>query len=201
MGRGALLTGVAGGIIGTIAAVIGIVWFIFAFFIGPELFIVPYVGFIYTGPSALAIGISILFVALIIVACILTGIGFYGMYTAGGGAMGIVGLIFGIIGGVAAGILFLIGTFLPYDPFSYYTPILAWGWIGLIILGVSFIIMGSASIVVREYSMHSGTAVAAGILSIIGGSCLIVYIISFIGFVLLFVAFLLWAIVFYGTEA
>ena len=201
MGRGALLTGVAGGIIGTIAAVTGIIWFIVWFFVPPEYIIVPYFFLVPVGPSPLLIAVSVIFVALLVVACILTGIGFYGMYTAGGGAMGIVGLIFGIIGGAAFGILFLIGTFLPYDSFSYYTPLLIWGWIGLIILGVSFIIMGSASIVVREYSIHSGTAVAAGILSIIGGSCLILYLASIIGFVLLFVAFLLWAIVFYGTEA
>ncbi len=206
MGRGPLLTGVAGGIIGTIAAVVGIIWSILGIFIGGEMYFVPYIGFVYSGPSPALAGTTILFVALLVVACILTGIGFYGMYTAGGGSMGIVALIFGIIGGVAAGILILLGLLASgglsiTSPYAY---LLSWGWIGFIILGVSFIIIGSASIVVREYTTHSGTAVAAGILSIIGGSALIIAIFYFfiwIGLGLLFVAFILWAIVFYGTEA
>ncbi|MFB0562134.1 MAG: hypothetical protein ACETWM_13100 [Candidatus Lokiarchaeia archaeon] len=210
MGRGALLTGMVGGIIGTITAVIGIAWSVLTVVGAYDYIFVPIYGIglfpLYSGPSMLLVALTILFVVILFVACILTGIGFYGMYTAGGGAMGVVALIFAIIGGVAASIFTLLGVFASsgafyYSPYSY---ILAWSWIGFIIFGVSFIIIGSASIAVREVSTHSGTAVAAGILSIIGGSALIISFLFFfiwIGLALLFVAFLLWAIVFYGTEA
>ncbi|MGQ9722716.1 MAG: hypothetical protein ACUVXA_15505 [Candidatus Jordarchaeum sp.] len=200
MGRGALLTGVAGGIIGTIASVAGIAWLIIWLFVPPQYILLPYFTLLPVGPSPLYIGVSILFAALIVVACILTGVGFYGMYTVGGSSMGIVALIFGIIGGVAFGILLLLDILLGYGGIFYYSPITIFSIIGSIILGVIFIIIGSASIVVREYTMHSGSAVAAGILSIIGGCFVILYIGGIIGYPLLFVAFLLWAIVFYTTE-
>ncbi len=209
MSRGALLTGMAGGIIGTIASAIGIAWSILSL-VSYELIFVPIYPFgfipVYSGPSMLVVALTIIFVVILFVACILTGIGFYGMYTAGGGAMGVVALIFAIIGGVAASIFTFLGVFGSYGSFYYnpYSYILALSWIGFIIFGVSFIIIGSASIAVREVSTHSGTAVAAGVLSIVGGSCLIISILFFfvwIGFGLLFVAFILWAIVFYTTEA
>nr|MDO8080409.1 hypothetical protein [Candidatus Freyarchaeota archaeon] len=201
MGRGALLTGMAGGIIGTIASVVGIIWSISSMVAAVEFH------FFFFTLSPLLIFSTILFVALLIVSCILTGVGFYGMYTVGGGGMGVVGLIFGIIGGIIAAILILIGLITyPSGTIiadSYYSWSILWNWIGFIILGISFIIMGSASIAVRECTPHSGTAVAAGVLSIIGGSTFIIYMIFFawIGLILIFVAFLLWAIVFYTTEA
>lgn len=215
MGRGALLAGMAGGIMGTVAVVVSFTQGIISFY--EKTFPNPiFVYTFYWEPSTATIFITILFVALLVVSCILTGLGFYGMYTVGGGAMGIVGLIFGIMGGAATAILALgastaftargvyyypitIGWIVELIP--YYPPLGLWDWIGFIMLGVSFVIMGCASIVVREYTMHSGTMVAAGILSIIGGSTLI-FIFNLIGLALMFmfVAFLLWAIVFYTTK-
>ncbi|MEM2145803.1 MAG: hypothetical protein QW279_10605 [Candidatus Jordarchaeaceae archaeon] len=182
MSRGALLTGTAGGIIGTIDSAIGIIWCV-AFFIMPRNYL-----WFYTGPSTFTIVISILFMALLLVALILTGIGFYGLYTIGGHSMGVVALIFGIIGGAAFLILGLVDLFAG----SYVLTA-----VGLLILLVSFIIIGVASIVMREVTMNPSAALAAGILSIIGG----IFAGAIIGFGLLFVAFLLWAIVFYNTEA
>nr|MDO8080411.1 hypothetical protein [Candidatus Freyarchaeota archaeon] len=200
MSRGALLTGTAGGIIGTIASVVGIIWTIL-FFIGTRVIFIPPFPLFYIGPSTLQIFLTIIFVALLAVSCILTGVGFYGMSTVGGGAMGVVGLIFGIIGGVGSAILILVGLTTQPSGFTLVMnqSYMLWNLFGFIILAVSFIIMGSASIVLREWTPYSGTAVAAGILSIIGGVASI--ILGGIGFVLMFVAFLLWAIVFYTTEA
>ncbi|MFB0561305.1 MAG: hypothetical protein ACETWM_08860 [Candidatus Lokiarchaeia archaeon] len=212
MSRVALLAGMPGGIMGTVAVVVC--------FIQPFIQIyttilrdIPFTRLMYAEASTATIFITILFVVLLVVSCILTGVGFYGIYTVGGGAMGIVGLIFGIMGGAAAAILALLGSstsftargvyyyFITIAAIPYYPPLGLWDWIGLIILGVSFVIMGCASIVVREYTMHSGTMVAAGILSIIGGSALI-FISLWAGLALMFmfVAFLLWAIVFYTTK-
>jgi hypothetical protein len=112
MGRGALLTGMVGGIIGTIASVVGLIWSISSIFAEVEFHL-----FFYT-LSTLLIFSTILFVALLLVSCILTGVGFYGMYKVGGGAMGVVGLIFGIIGGVASAILILIGVITHPSGFS-----------------------------------------------------------------------------------
>ncbi|WXG41660.1 MAG: hypothetical protein WED07_13010 [Candidatus Freyarchaeum deiterrae] len=212
MGRGALLTGTAGGIIGTIAAGIGIIWFILIAFqsyqlipiiVGSIMIALPF----YTGVSMIIIVFTILFVALLAVSSILTGVGFYGEYTVSQKAMGVVGLVFGIIGGVSAAILIIIGLFTnPSIGFlqNYASNSLIINWIAFIILGVSFIIMGSASIVMGDFTTKPGAAKAGGILGIIGGSAFILYILGLtiiIGSGLVFTAFLLWAIVFYGTEA
>jgi hypothetical protein len=123
---------------------------------------------------------------LLLVGCILTGIGFYGMYQAGGGAMGVVGLAFGIIGGVAGAIFLILGNVMTEirstpSVFIYITrPNYLFIFIGFAILGVCLILMGSASIVVREATAHSAAAVAAGILSIIGGSLLFPYILDWL---------------------
>jgi hypothetical protein len=102
--------------------------------------------------------------------------------------MGIVALIFGIIGGSAFLVLAL------WDLFAGAYLLL---FIGILILLVSFIIIGAASIALREVTANSGAATAAGILSIIGG----ILLIGLLGYPLLFVSFLLWAIVFHGAEA
>jgi hypothetical protein len=180
----ALLTGTAGGIIGTIASALGVVWNIVYFFVGRTLFSI----FFRTGPSTLQIVITIIFVALLLVACVLTGVGFYGLHAIGGSSMGVVALIFGIIGGAAFLVLILMDLF---------TQTYIFVLIGIIILIISFIIIGAASITLREVTINPGAATAAGILSIIGG----ILLIGLLGFMLLFVAFLLWAIVFHGAEA
>ena len=187
MSRGALLTGTAGGIIGTITSALGVVWYILFLYIEERytwMLFVP----VYTGPSTLFIVITILFLALLLVSLVLTGIGFYGLHAIGGSSMGIVALIFGIIGGASFLVLELIDLF-TNNPLLFL--------IGLVILIISFIIIGAASITLREVTTRPGVTLAAGILSIIGG----VLLIGLFGYPLLFVAFLLWAIVFYTTEA
>lgn len=180
MGRGALLTGTAGGIIGTISSALGIAW------TAVYLAIASSWSFLFYGPSAALVIFGILFMILGIVALILVGIGFYGLYSLGGSSMGVVALIFGIIG--AAGyVIMVLGGF-----GGGILVIIGW-----LILLVSYIIIGAASITLREITTNPGAALAAGILSIIGG----IFSIGLIGFGLLFVAYLLWAIVFYKTEA
>ena len=125
MSREALLTGTAGGIIGTITAGIGAIWGIISIILRITLssfyanVIFLLIGLISPYKSPFSTLIDILYVLasdpsgllslffmfsfmlsiLLIVSCILTGVGFYGVYQAGGSVMGVVGLIFGIIGG------------------------------------------------------------------------------------------------------
>ena len=210
MSRGALLAGTAGGIMGTVTVVVAFIWSLsYEFFSKPVPLFIFHGNFWYSGPSMATIFFTIIFVVLLVVSCILTGVGFYGTYKVSGSAIGIIGLISGIIGGIAAGIPFLIGSFTASDfyltigwqLYPYYSTSSLWNGTGFIILGVSFVIMGCASIVVHKYVMHSRTAVAAGILSIIGGITLI-FVFTWIGLALMFmfVAFLLWAIVFYTIK-
>lgn len=234
MSRAAILTGTAGGIIGTITAGIGIIWSLatiivtsangflwyhlklvenlailsdeFWLYFSLYMFELYYFSMI-TGDEAFPLILLVVLGILLIVSCILTGVGFYGVYKAGGGAMGLVSFIFGIIGGALAGnFLFLEGIFgaltLP-SPIGLYFP----GWIGMVVLGVTFIIFGVSSIVVRETTTRPRASVAAGILSIVGAclffpSLLGLYglIMVMVGFALMFVAFLLWAIVFYSSR-
>ncbi len=202
-----MLTGTAGGIIGTITMFIAIIWSIvyplywldlisygsnleyLSVYTGwPAIFVMPYP--YYT--ESLFFVLVLLLVVLLIVTSILVGIGFYGTYRIGGGAMGTAALIVSIIGTTIAAIIIFLGStalkdiyhqfinIYPYpwatpeEMFSYlylpvYLPGFLWIWLGCIILGVTFIVMGAASIVVREVTGHSSSGMAGGILSIIGG--------------------------------
>jgi len=236
LSRGALLTGTAGGIIGTITAGIGVIWciidillyaalmtyinfaiqfyefgFIFLLmhnYLGYYLLMILMVAATPTSSLALFFVFSLLLGVLLIVSCILTGVGFYGVYKAGGGAMGVVGLIFGIIGGVLGGLLILLGNMLMTPvTIGASEPNYLFIWIGFIILALAFILMGTASIVVRDATANSSASVAAGILSIIGACLFFPYILgilgdimALIGFGLIFVAFILWAVVFYSSR-
>jgi hypothetical protein len=241
LARGALLTRTVGSIIGALCGFIGIVWsitdihyiseiwsalsgnsslfFTILYFNLPfsqYLIFATIFGQLLTPSAGLFSGLSMILALLLLVGCILTGIGFYGMYQAGGGAMGVVGLAFGIIGGVAGSVLLILGNVMAIrtmiDIFVWVTvPQYLFIFIGFVILGVSFILMGSASIVVREATAHSGAAAAAGILSIIGGSLLFIYVLALfsiiigdiftmIGFILILTAFILWTAVFYGSR-
>ncbi|MEM3564525.1 MAG: hypothetical protein QXR19_14925 [Candidatus Jordarchaeaceae archaeon] len=186
--RGVLLTGMAGGIIGSIASGCGIIYTIICFLVGEEI---VYLILYFT--SALEKGISIATGLLLIVCCVLTGVGFYGLRLIGGSAMGIVGLILGIVGGSIGGVLIVIDGFIPGFLI---------GWIGAIVLGVTFVVLGASSIVMRESTAHPSVAVAAGILSIIGGSltAIFIFLVGVFGFGLIFVAMILWAIVFYSSR-
>ncbi len=243
MPRGALLTGAAGGILGSITGITGVLWIIVNINFAVDIYnysemlglfsqlyglwalaMIPYPssGFLFST-------LTLLLAIFIIVSCILLGAGFYGTYQAGGGVMGVVGLIFGIIGGSAGGLFILLGNFItsaklvplfvvpifegfegiiPYPVFTPNTPII---WLGLMVLTVSFILLGVSSIVVREITANSSASMAAGILSIIGACFLVLYvlmqfefpplailagILTLVGFILIFVAFVIWAVVF-----
>lgn len=244
MSRTAFLTGTAGGITGTITTFIGIIWavvyplyhfgledyasnlFSFSYLFGLEaVFVSPYPYFL----ESLFILTTMLLTVLLIVTCILVGVGFYGTYKIGGGAMGAAALEMSIVGTVIATITIFLGSLLfrethfeilhtyggpYYSPSTFYSysffPVYAPGtlviWLGFIILGVTFIVLGAASIVVREITPHPGAAMAGGILSIIGGALLItsfdglMLFLGLVGFVLLFVTMILWSVVFFSSR-
>nr|MDO8079479.1 hypothetical protein [Candidatus Freyarchaeota archaeon] len=111
MARAALLTGTAGGTIGSIAAGLGVIWSIIFMTFAVELWnYMQYLATSYTPliiffipypPSSVLFSSLLLMVSLLlIVAGVLSGVGFYGVYKIGGGAMGMVGLIFAIAGSV-----------------------------------------------------------------------------------------------------
>ena len=188
MSRGALLTGVAGGIIGAITMAIGLAWMILSLVAASNIWI------LFFGPEALFVALTILVAVLLVVTCILTGIGFYGIGQIGGGGMGIASLIIGIILGSATGILLLAGAF-TVSLFDSSTLLVL---LSTITLAVTFIIFGSASIVMREVTMRSSAMMAAGIIGIIGG--VLVFLIGLIGYPIMFVSFIIWAIVFYSSR-
>ena len=229
MSKEALLTGTAGGIIGAITAVMGIIWSIIyvrfymdftnylsivsslSIFLGPFAFVIQ----TYQASEQTLLWFSLLLAIFLIVTGILIGVGFYGTYKIGGGAMGVVGLIFGIIGGTSGALFIILGNlltttlFIPMPIIPFILPITMPNypimWIGFMVLGVTFILLGSASITVREMTMNASASQAAGILSIIGGSLFLVGALIFggillIGFILIFVAFILWTVVFYTSR-
>ncbi len=245
MSKGALLTGAVGGIVGAITAVIGIIWSLvqlslasaityfqeavqnfygalaFAGF-NIELVNVPLIvsEYFYTYSKVPLFSVfSLILAVLFIVSGVLTGVGFYGVYKSGGGAMGVVGLIIGVIGGSVGGTLIILGNIASSFIFStmpFILPIpnylVIWG--GMIILAVTFVMLGSVSIVVRNSTAHSSGATAAGVLSIIGACFLLPYILVsfgyiwaligvgliFISFALIFVTFILWTVAFYSSR-
>lgn len=147
--------------------------------------------------------------------------------------MGIVGLIFGMIGGVIGPLFILLGNIFTstmvvpvfiaplFDPFAgvllvtLSVPSYIVIWLGMMVLTVTFILLGSSSIAVRETTNSSSAALAAGILSIIGACFLAFYIFvqgyvpilaiiggifALTGFTLIFVAFILWTVVFFSSR-
>jgi len=244
LSRGALLTGTVGGIIGTITAAIGMICIFILnsllteindylarlslylasqfgplFEPWPQLYGLPIPYPIPFFPSTSLFGVSSFTSAIfLIVTGILIGIGFYGTYKIGGGAIGVVSLVFSIIG-ITSGALFIImgnlttGYTAPYITIGEYSypnlPVPTQNfsviWIGFVILGVTFLLLGYASISVREMTEKPSASYAAGILSIIGAivfitSWLIWPIIVIIGFGLIFVAFILWTVIFYSSR-
>lgn len=244
MPKRALLVGTAGGVVGVLTATMGITWsFILDTFLTeinnylsrlslylasqfgplfapwPQLYGLPIPYPIPFFPSASLFGLSSFVLSIFLIATgILIGVGFYGTYKIGGGAMGLVGLVFGIIG-VPSGALFIImgnlttGYTAPYitiGEYSYpnlpvYEPNFPVIWIGFVILGISVLLLSSASISVREMTEKPSAFYIAGILSIMGAivfitGWLIWPVIMIIGFGLIFIAFILWACVFYSSR-
>ncbi|MFB0564035.1 MAG: hypothetical protein ACETWM_22780 [Candidatus Lokiarchaeia archaeon] len=238
MSRGALLTGTAGGIIGTITAVIGIIWSIIAFqyltgisnfkisapiysFLLGSWFAIPFVASPNEAYYLIFFVFSIILFIFLVVTGILVGVGFYGVSTVGGGGMGVVALIFSIIGCIGAGLLILLGNLIttreytlvfgfPLDvtSFSYGSipvPNFLTIGIGFLILGATVIILGTANIAMRNSTAMPAASTAAGIISIIGASFFLIGalnlpILLLIGFIMIFVASIFWAIVFFTSR-
>ncbi|MGQ9722912.1 MAG: hypothetical protein ACUVXA_16510 [Candidatus Jordarchaeum sp.] len=187
MSRGAILTGFAGGIIGAITSVLGIIWFAAALTIVMSFWSSIFSPFFF-GASPATLALVIIVAVLFAVTCILVGIGFYGIGQIGGGAMGTASLIVGIVLGSAFGVLSIVGVLV--------FPLLS--TISYVVLGVTFIIFGAASITMHEVTMHPSASMAAGIIAIIGGVFII--LLGVIGGALMFVSFIIWAIVFYSSR-
>lgn len=238
LSRGALLTGTAGGIIGTITAVIGIIWSIIAFQYLTSISEakINYTIFSYLMGSFYAVGLamnpnetySLIFLVLsitllifLVVTGILVGVGFYGVSAVGGGGMGVVALIFSIIGFIGAGLLILLGNLITTREytliFDFPLDVTSFGFagipvpnfltigIGFLILGATVIILGTANIAMRNSTAMPAASTAAGIISIIGASFFLIGalnlpILLLIGFIMIFVASIFWAIVFFTSR-
>lgn len=186
MSRGAILTGFAGGIIGAITSALGIVWFAVALSMAANFWVSIFSPFLGVDPLILAL---VMIVAILfVVTCILVGVGFYGIGQIGGGSMGTAALIVGIVLGSAAGVLLILGVY----AFSLLSTI------SYVVLGVTFIIFGAASISMREFTMRPSASMAAGIIGIIGG--VLVILLGVLGDALMFVSFIIWAVVFYSSR-
>ncbi|MEX2751143.1 MAG: hypothetical protein Q6366_004565 [Candidatus Freyarchaeota archaeon] len=237
MSRGALLTGMAGGIIGTITAIIGIMWSIvayqcftsisqakisatiYSFIIGPWLAVPSVIQPIETHFLIFLVA-SIILVIFLVLTGILVGVGFYGVSTLGGGGMGVVALIFSSIGCVGAGFLIILGNMIhtteymlifdfPFNPASFRfgsisVPNFQTIGTGFLILGATIIILGIANIVMRDSTTMPTASKATGIISIIGAcffllGALNLPILYIIGFIIMLIVSILWAVVFYSS--
>lgn len=237
MSRGALLTGVTGGIVGSITSGIGIIWIFilntflaqindylvqWTYYLTPIL--VPWMyGFagspppLYSPSWFLFSASSAVLAIFLIVTAILIGIGFYGIYKIGGGSMSLVGFFFSIVGITLGALLIIMGNLIPGYMYANVlmelaavpvlpvtTPNFPLIYIGFAVLGLTFILLGSASIAVREMTGNPSASSAAGILNIVGAVFFIIgfiwYIILIVGFGLILVAFILWTVVFYSSR-
>jgi hypothetical protein len=230
LAKAAFLTGIFGGIIGSVTAGIGIIWGISSVLLINELN-TTFVA-IYPVPQnePLFILLSILLAILLVVSGVLTGVGFYGMYQTGGGAMGVVGLISGIIGSSLGAFFIFLGNIITGTKYVFNIDFILYGFtssppplfimistmvvpqfffigVGVIIIAITFIMFGATSIAARKTTTRPSVSIATGILSVIGGCFLLPYILGVlggilaqIGFGLLFIAFVLWAVVFYSSK-
>lgn len=245
MTRGAFYAGTVGAILGSITGAIGLIWCVYniryimdldqyLLYLANWSRIVSYLFAYFTAPVHTSLALfnllSVILIILLIVSGIFTGLGFFGTYRTGGGAMGIVGLISAITGiTIGASFIFLGVSTLKINPFLFssldvsfmfvsvlFGPTFFDVWRGLIVLAITFIVLGVSSIAVRNSTMNSSASLAAGILSIIGacfffpyGLVLLVDVImieilgcifAFISFALILVAFILWAVVFFSSR-
>ena len=184
---------------------------------------------------------SFVLAVLLIVSLVLSGVGFYGVYRRGGGGAGVLALIAAITGGTLGATLTTLGNILQQTeyvivvnyflfPFPVLYPVrepnYLFVWVGMLVVAVTFILLGSASIAVRASTATPSVALAAGILSIIGACLLPLYGLSMVGhetihpplflsfplvnvaggifalfaFTLILVAFVLWTVVFYSSR-
>lgn len=245
MARGAVLTGTAGGIIGFAAAGLGILWsMVFMMFAVDLSNYIQYLRasntpliiilFFYPSSSVLFSNLLLMVSLFLIVALVLSGVGFFGVSKIGGDPIGIVGLVFAVAGS-AAGVLFIImGVLTPayeyvlllylYYIYPVFYPVYISVpvpipnylliWIGFIILTVTFIVLGVASIALRGVTANPSASTSAGIVGVIGACFLVSFglimavpavpwlagVFTLIGFALIMVNFLLWTVVFYSCR-
>ncbi len=243
MSRAAFYTGTVGGIIGFITAGIGLIWCIYNMTYISDIYryvadyyyyLITFGGYAYFflpihSSDALFSMYSMILAILLIVSGVLTGIGFFGVYRVGGGSMGIVGLATAIAGSSLGALLIYLGIItkvlkVPTFVFWFIIPFVMWTpailtanffyiWVGLLILAITFIMLGASSIAVREMTGNSTASMAAGVLSIIGGCFFFPYVLvlfeaigvfgcifALVGFGLILVAFILWAVVFFSSR-
>nr|MDO8080499.1 hypothetical protein [Candidatus Freyarchaeota archaeon] len=262
MARATFLAGITGGIVGSIAAIIGVIWCIYstlflmnyshytvdiamyAYYFGA---IIPIMGYyvifaasgmyailpIHSINASLSMWTMILGIFLV-ASSILIGIGFFGMYRASGNSMGVVGLITSIAGSSVGSLLIYLGVIsqqlqTPYSitygiiifiifPIVFfvqpiYIPNLLYLWLGLTVLGVTFILLGVCTISLSKHTGNVSASKAAGALSIVGGILLFPYILvwlrlydtvgsatALIGFLVILITFILWAAVYYSSR-
>lgn len=261
MARATLSLGITGGLIGSIAAIIGVIWCLYS-----TIFLMEYSHYtvdilIYTfyfGGAMIPVGDYTIFVAsnvypllpihsasaslsmwtmilgiFLVASGVLIGTGFFGMYRASGSSMGVVGLITSIVGSSVGSLLIYLGVisqqlqilysttyffFIFIIPILYFVqhiliPNFLYIWLGLTVLGVSFILLGVCTISLSKHTGNVWASKAAGILSIIGGVLLFPYIlvwfrvadtvgsaIALIGFLVILITFILWAAVYYSSR-
>jgi hypothetical protein len=243
MSRTAMLAGTAGGIIGIFMGITGVIWSLVSIGFAVDFYnyqqtlptLSVWLGvdvlglYPYPQSAFLFLLYSLLLTSFLIVSCILLGVGFYGVYQASGSEMGIIGLIFGVVGGtIGSSFIILAHVFTstnvipillaPIDvgfngvlPIFVSSPNYILILISTLIIVVTFILLGSSSLAVRDTTEAPSATTAAGILSIVGACFLALYILvqpyvpplailgglfTLVGFVLIFVAFILWAVVF-----
>jgi len=185
-GRGLFALGGTGAIILTVASIIMAIFGLW------PLWIIEY-GFIWYV-------ILITGLVLLLIGSIFVGIGYHAFYLHFERPIGIAGLAFGIICSVAFLFFAAIGM-LPTSPSYYplYTADLLLYWLGLLLYGAMLVIWGVTSILVRNSTGISGLSLAVGITMIIAGAFVTSFLLSFVGFVLLFTAQIMNAIVFLKT--
>ncbi|MFB0559989.1 MAG: hypothetical protein ACETWM_01970 [Candidatus Lokiarchaeia archaeon] len=238
-----LLTGIAGGIIGAITAVIGIVWSVlyFIFLNGTiypitlyesdliggsfyfDIYFVPYPS--YDSGFSLFLVFSIIICTLLIVTSLLTSVGFSGLYEVGAGKGGVYTLIVGNAGIFSAALLILIATLTTTVEVQAQSVSFGAIWIDLLIaitqnwfyfklgffvLAVALIILGSASLYIRNMITNPALPTAAGIVSPLGAFFLIIGALVFtmifgailvlVGFIILTFFFIAWTVVFYSSR-
>jgi len=173
-------------------------------------------------------GLTLILALLLVLTLILIGIGLYGLGKIEGKSMGVVSLVVGIIGAILVFLMLLLGAVAgPSTPtivslivalyapglitqYPFHVLVLASGVphvhtlfmsIGLFVVGVTFIIFGATFINVREDLDSSSLSLATGILSIIGGiSLLFVVLFAWLAFIILFVTFIMAALLFFNSR-
>lgn len=143
--------------------------------------------------------------------------GYSGLITSiVGSSLGATLIYLGIISKVydiSSGVVYFI--FIPLVLYTYpvLVPNFFYIWLGLVVLAITFIMLGVSTLAMRETFSMPSAVTAAGVLSIVGGCFLFPYVLvwmklipllgvvfAFIGFAMILVVFIIWTIVFYSSR-